>query len=124
MTKVVSVHHYQLKPGVTAQRFQSAVTQAEKLQLFELPGLESYSFLQGIKGEEQGRWIALWVYSSRSEWEQLWGTPSNPKSKDQYPKRWLRWENELLAPLLEGDPDSIRFTSYEQVLSSEVHTEA
>ena len=92
--------------------------------MFELSGLEAYSFLQGIKGEEQGFWIALWVYTSRSEWEQLWGTPSKPKSKHQYPRRWLRWEHELLAPLLVGDPDSVRFSSYEQVISSGDHRES
>ena len=75
MTRVISIHHYQLKPGVTAEQFQSVIKNAEELRLFELSGLEAYSFLQGIKGEEQGLWIALWVYTSRSEWEQLWGTP-------------------------------------------------
>ena len=118
MTKVISVHHYPLQPGVTAQQFQSVIKEAQELRLFELPGLEAYSFLQGIKGEELDCWIALWIYSSRSAWEQLWGTPLNPKSKHEYPRQWLRWEDELLAPLLIGDPDSIRFTSYEQIISS------
>jgi hypothetical protein len=123
MTKVISIHRYLLKPSVTAQQFQSVIKEAEQLRLFELPGLEAYSFLQGIKGEELGCWIALWVYSSRSEWEQLWGTPSKPKSKHHYPTPWLRWEDELLVPLLIGDPDSIRFTSYEAVISSVGHKE-
>jgi hypothetical protein len=30
-------------------------------------------------------------------------------------QKWQVWENEILAPLLSQDPDTIRFTSYEEV---------
>ena len=29
--------------------------------------------------------------------------------------KWKVWENEILAPLLNRDPDTIRFTSYEEI---------
>jgi len=30
-------------------------------------------------------------------------------------KAWTVWENEILAPFLAGHPDTIRFTSYEEL---------
>jgi hypothetical protein len=38
-----------------------------------------------------------------------------PRSASQYPENWKIWENVVLAPLLAQDPDTIRFTSYEEV---------
>jgi hypothetical protein len=114
MGKMISIHHYLLKQGVTMQDFQDTIRRARSLQLFDLPGLERYHFLYGVKGAEQGRWAAVWTYSSRTAWEHLWGTVSKPKMRDQYPEKWRRWEDDLLAPLLEGQPDSVMFTAYEE----------
>ena len=33
----------------------------------------------------------------------------------KYPEKWRIWEEELLAPILSGDPDVIRFTAYEEL---------
>ncbi len=124
MTRVISIHNYRLRPGVSDRSFLQAVDEALSANLFDLPGLESYHFLKGIKGVSQGEWTAIWVYASRSSWEDLWGTTSDPTPKEQYPARWQRWENNLLAPLLTGDPEKIQFTSYEEVLSSDKRSEA
>lgn len=118
MGKMISIHHYRLKPSITIQDFEAAIHRARSLKLFDLPGLKEYRFLYGVKGAEKGRWAAEWTYSSRSAWEQLWGTASEPKMKHQYPEKWLRWEDDLLAPLLEEEPDAVRFTAYEEKISS------
>jgi hypothetical protein len=120
VSKVISIHSYQFKPGITTRDITDAISKARELELFDLPGLESYCFMIGIKGQAESQWSAIWVYSSRESWEQLWGAISNPKKKAQYPENWLRWEDELLAPLLDGDPDEINFTAYEQWISSPV----
>ena len=38
-----------------------------------------------------------------------------PRSAAEYPESWKIWENTVLAPFLTQDPDTIRFTSYEEV---------
>jgi hypothetical protein len=118
MTRVISIHQYQLQSDVSDHSFIQAVEQAQSAKLFDLTGLESYHFMKGIKGTRQGQWTAVWIYSSRSAWENLWGTPTDPQPKSAYPEPWQRWENDILAPLLTGDPDRIKFTSYEEVISS------
>jgi heme-degrading monooxygenase HmoA len=115
MRRVVSIHHYRLKPGVSRQTFLQTIQEAQSEHLFELPGLEGFHVLHGIKGEAESSWSVIWIYSSRSAWEQLWGSPSEPKSKDEYPDLWRRWEDDLLAPLLAEDPDLIRYTAYEEI---------
>lgn len=121
MGKVISIHRYQVKPGSTQQDFMDTIVEAVEMELFDLPGLESYRFMFGIKGEDRGRWSAIWVYSSRESWERLWGTTSKPKTKAYYPEKWRRWEDELLAPLLDGDPDTISFSVYEERISIPDH---
>lgn len=118
MTRVVSIHHYRLRPGVSDRSFLQAVDQAQSAQLFDLPGLESFHFMKGIKGAAHGEWAAIWVYASLPAWEELWGPASDPKPKKQYPEQWRRWEDEMLSPLLTEDPDRIQFTSYEEAVNS------
>jgi hypothetical protein len=48
-------------------------------------------------------------------WEKLWGGLEAPRPPVEYPKAWTVWENEILAPFLTGHPDTIRFTSYEEL---------
>ena len=55
----------------------------------------------------------MWVYEGKEAWEALWGPVDRPRSKDEYPEKWLIWEDEVLAPFLDRDPDTIRYTSYE-----------
>ena len=115
MAKIISVHEYELKPGVDDAEFERALDDAEKRGLFELPGLVAHHFLKGLKGTRRGAYAAIWIFESRAAWEKLWGTPEAPRPPTEYPLKWKVWENEVLAPLLAQDPDTIRFTSYLEV---------
>jgi hypothetical protein len=112
MTKVISIHEYDLKDGVDVDTFQQVVEQAEELDLFQLPGLEGYHFLIGIKGKRMNALGAIWVYRSREAWENLWGSVEAPKPPATYPDNWRRWEA-LLEPLLKCKPDEIPLTAYQ-----------
>lgn len=113
MAHIISVHEYDLKPGVANWQFEQAVRDAESRGLFRLPGLVKYYFVKGMKGSRQGSYAAIWMYDGREAWEQLWGTPAHPRRPPEYPESWRIWEEEILAPLLAQHPDAIRFTTYE-----------
>lgn len=115
MSKIVSIHEYHLKPGVEAERFERAIGRASQRGLFGLPGLVEHRFLKGMRGSRRGEYAALWVYESRAAWERLWGPANRPRPKHEYPENWKIWENEVLAPFLDRDPDRIRFTAYEEL---------
>jgi len=115
VTRVVSVHEYELRPGVSPADFERALGDAERRGLFDLPGLREHHFLRGLKGARRGGYAAIWIFDSREAWEKLWGPPGAPLPPSQYPAKWQVWENEILAPLLCQDPDTIRFTSYEEI---------
>ncbi|MGD9882774.1 MAG: hypothetical protein AB7F22_07480 [Reyranella sp.] len=115
MAQVISIHEYTLKPGVTGAEFERAVHEAERRGLFELPGLVAHQFLRGIKGARTGAYTAVWTFESRGAWERLWGSIEAPRPAADYPDKWKVWENTILAPLLDRDPDTIRFSSYEQI---------
>jgi hypothetical protein len=115
MSRVISIHEYELKPGVDADDFERAVRDAERRHLFDLPGLSEHCFLRGMKGDRRSCYAAVWVYDSRAAWEALWGPLDAPRPPSEYPQNWKIWENEVLAPLLARHPDTIRFTSYEEV---------
>ena len=115
MPRVISIHDYELKPGVSGDAFEQAAREAERRGLFDLPGLVGHHFLRGLKGARRGAYTALWIFESRDAWERLWGTVEAPVRPSDYPARWKIWESEVLAPLLDQDPDTIRFTSYEEV---------
>ena len=110
--QVISVHEYELKPGVAGPELEAAFREAAGRGLFELPGLVGYQLVKGIKGARSGRYAVLWVYENRAAWERLWGTADEPTTKEGYPQKWRTWEEELLAPLLSQEPDEIRYTSY------------
>ena len=38
-----------------------------------------------------------------------------PRPAADYPENWKIWETAILASFLTQDPDTIRFTSYEEV---------
>jgi hypothetical protein len=116
---IISIHHYELAESVTDQEFHDAVCKAEQRGLFDLPGLVEYQFLQGIKGTRKEGHTALWTYESRQAWQALWGPSEDPVSQDEYPDKWQRWEENLLAPLIPGNPDNIDHTSYEVINSSD-----
>jgi hypothetical protein len=112
LPKVISVHEYLLKPGISDAEFERALRDAERRGLFDLPGLVGHHFLRGLKGAHRDSYAAIWIFESREAWERLWGTPEAPRPPADYPAQWNVWENEVLAPLLAQDPDTIRFTSY------------
>ena len=114
MSRVISVHEYVLAVDVTDGAFERAVSNARERDLFDLPGLVEYAFLKGLRGDRRGSYTAVWTYESREAWERLWGPPGEPVEKDEYPESWKVWEDELLAPLLDRDPDEITHTAYEE----------
>ena len=114
MARVISLHEYELRPGVQAADFERALRDAEQRGLFDLPGLTEHCFLRGLKGARRDAYAALWVFESREAWERLWGRPEAPHPPSQYPAKWQVWE-EILAPFLVQDPDTIRFTSYQAI---------
>ncbi len=115
MAKVISVHEYELKPGIVEADFECALRDAERRGLLDLPGLVEHHFLKGLKGARRGAYAAIWIFESREAWERLWGPPEAPRSPAEYPETWKVWENEVLAPFLTQDPDTIRFTSYQEI---------
>jgi hypothetical protein len=115
MPRVISIHEYDLKPGAVEAAFERAILEAERRGLFALPGLVEHHFLKGIKGARKDGYTAVWIYESREAWERLWGSLEAPRRRAGYPKTWRMWENEILAPFLSQDPDTIRFTSYEEL---------
>lgn len=115
---IVSIHHSELGASATDREFRDAVREAERRDLFDLPGLVEYRFLQGIRGDRDGSYTAIWTYESREAWRNLWGPVDDPVSKDDHPEQWRAWEDELLAPVLSGDPDEITYTSYDVIESS------
>ncbi len=115
MARMISIHEYDLRPGSGAERFEQAIRAAEARGLFELPGLTAHHFVRGVKGARNDAYAAVWVYESREAWEQLWGPLDRPRPHAEYPEKWRIWEEELLTPILSGDPDAIRFTAYEEL---------
>jgi len=115
MPRVISVHEYELRPDADPADFEAAVRDARADSLLDLPGLEDYHLLKGIKGARTRRYGAIWIYESRAAWEALWGPPDDPVEKADYPENWNTWEDEVLAPYLSTDPDALRFTSYREL---------
>ena len=115
MGRIVSIHEYSLKPGIDGAQFEQVLHDAESRGLLQLPGLVAHHFVRGVRGARIGGYAALWIYESREAWEHLWGTPEHPRPPQEYPATWKICEDELLAPLLEGRPDAIRFTAYEDL---------
>jgi hypothetical protein len=112
---VISVHEYELRPEIHPSAFEQALQVAESRGLLDLPGLIRHHFVRGIKGERRTRYAAIWVYRDRAAWEALWGPPDDPKPSSAYPDAWLTFEAEILRTYLSGDPDTIRFTAYQEI---------
>ena len=113
MAMMICIHNYTLKAGVSGAEFEARIAEAEARGLLKLPGLVRHHFLRGVKGTRKDSYAAVWVYESREAWEKLWGPADRPLTKAHYPANWIAWEDEVLAPLLDQDPDRIDFTSYE-----------
>lgn len=116
---IASIHRYKLARSADPSDFHDAVNEATRRELFEtIPGLVNYQIMRGIKGERTEEFAAVWMYKSREAWRDVWGPVENPVPKEEYPKEWLIWENELLEPILAEDPDEIEYTSYEIIAGS------
>jgi len=115
MARVISIHEYELKPGIDSERFEQTLRDAEARGLFDLPGLIVHQFMKGVKGARRDAYAAIWIYESRESWERLWGTNEHSREPAEYPETWRIWENQYLAPVLSGPPVAIGFTSYEEL---------
>lgn len=112
--RVTSVHEYVLAPGVDPEAFEAAVRAAEQRGLFDLPGLVEYRFVNKLRGSRPAHFAAIWTYESREAWARLWGGVDDPIPRDRFPDNWKVWEDELLAPLLDRDPQFIEYAAYEE----------
>ena len=115
MTRIISIHEYELKPDVDEQLFEEAIKRARSRGLLRLPGLIGVRFLKGIRGARKNCYAAVWIYEDQDAWEVLWGPPGHPIAQADYPENWKEWENTVLSPFLAGDPDKITFTSYREL---------
>ena len=114
MSMVISIHEYILKSDASERQFVKAILNAKERGLLRLPGLVDYYLVKGIRGFRHGLYAAVWVYESKEAWESLWGPKDKPINKTDYPENWKIWENEVLFPFLDQDPDKIKFTSYQE----------
>jgi heme-degrading monooxygenase HmoA len=114
MGRIVSIHEYDLRPGINVEQFEQVLRDAEARGLLQLPGLVAHHFVKGAKGVRRGAYATLWIYESREAWEHLWGTAEHPRPPQEYPDTWKVWEQDILAPFLGNHPDAIRFTAYEE----------
>ena len=121
MPRVISMHEYILKEGISGKDFEHAVQLARQLELFELPGITSCTFLHGMRGKRHGMYAAVWIYDSLESWEAMWGVLDQPIPKSEYPKSWQIWEQEILSPLLDRPPDEIEFTAYLELNSESIY---
>lgn len=111
---ITSVHHYELADSADESDVRAAVAEAEERGLFEdVPALVEYRFGRGIRGTRLDRFAAVWTYEDREAWADVWGSVGAEPSKADYPEPWRVWEDELLDPILAGDPDAIDYTTYE-----------
>lgn len=115
MSRIIGIHEYILKKNVTEEQFEEAIENARNRGLFNLPGLIDYRFLKRIRGTRKVQYTAIWIYKNRDAWEKLWGRAENPIKKEDYREPWKIWETEILAPLLEQDPDQIYYACYEEL---------
>jgi len=61
MGRIISIHEYDLKPGIDLQQFEQALRDAEARGLLRLPGLVAHYFVKGAKGVRRGAYAALWI---------------------------------------------------------------
>ena len=115
MPKVISVHEYVLKEDADADQFDRAIRKAREEGIPDVPGLEEYYLVKGIRGAKKDHYAAIWIYENPEAWAMLWGPPDQPLDKEDYPNNWKTWEEHVLAPFLDRDPDTIRFTAYREL---------
>ncbi|HIE11369.1 MAG TPA: hypothetical protein EYP62_07110 [Kiritimatiellae bacterium] len=112
MGRIVSIHEYELRPGVDPAEFERDVLRYWEAGRPRVPGLEDRWLLKGIKGHRRRRYAAVWIYRDRASWEAVWGPPHRPVEGRSYPPEWIAWE-EFIGRFLDRDPDRIVFSAYE-----------
>ena len=115
ISKVISIHEYVLRSGADEKEFEQVLREVQASDLLQLPGLEKYYFVKGIRGSHCGNYAAVWIYESQEAWEKLWGSIDQPCRACDYPENWKIWEEGMLAPFLDRDPDKITYTAYESL---------
>ena len=115
MARVISVHEYELPRGVLPAEFSAAIAAARERGLFEVPGLMAVRFARTLRTRRRQTYAAMWVYESREAWEALWTSSGQPVPMDARTGAWPGWENEILASLLEHEPNTISYTAYEEL---------
>lgn len=111
--RIVSLHLYKLQPGIEPEALKQAARAAAELGLFNLEGLEQWTFGARVKGRLPCDACSIWVYSSLEVWQALWGPAQAPLPPEDYPAGWRVWEEDYLAPLLDRPPDRIDFSSFQ-----------
>jgi len=106
---VYAIHEHDLRPSVNEKEYEAKVGKA--IEKLHVPGLLHAYHLKGFKGERQGKYAVLWIVASEESIIDNFGTPENPK----WPKDWLHYENDVLAPFLDRHPDRINFSDYHLV---------
>ncbi len=59
MGRIISIHEYDLKPGISAEQFEQVFREAEARGLLQLPGLVAHHFVKGAKGVRCGAYAAV-----------------------------------------------------------------
>lgn len=113
MPEILSLHEYMLRPIVLPDDFINAIRGAKDEGLLDLPEIHEHKLLFGVRGHRAGMFASLWSYSDRRNWESLWIPDGVPRSSENYPEMWRFWEESILRPFLDRDPDTIDFTAYE-----------
>ena len=85
MSKVVSLHFLELKPGVTEEEIEKFII--EELEPLSLEGIKRYS-LKGDKGEGKGKYLGLLVFDSVEVRDKYFGSPSGEPATEELPDDW------------------------------------
>ena len=109
MRPVYTFHEHELRSGIDHDDYEKKI--GEAIKQLRVPGLLHAYHLKGFKGHRNGKYAILWIFESEEAIVRNFGTPQNPK----WPKDWLHYENDVLAPFIDRHPDKIDFTDYHPV---------
>lgn len=87
MSKVVSLHFHELKPGVTEEELEKFII--EEMEPLSLEGVKRYS-LKGNKGERIGQYLGLLVLDSVEVRDKYFGSPSGDPATEELPDDWKK----------------------------------
>jgi hypothetical protein len=115
MARVISVHEYELPRGVEAAEFAAAIAAARERGLFDVSGLMAVHFARTLRTRRRQTYAAMWVYESREAWDALWKSSGQPDPEDARTGAWPEWESDILARILDHEPNTISYTAYEEL---------